>query len=357
MSSLRSRILSAAILWTLGLFVAAVGISTVVFMRHRHYAVILHGTTTSHDGIVTLVVVACLIGGLFLVRQGLSPLEELRKKLVAVRSGSEARISGTYPSEVQPLVDDLNALLAHRDEAVGRAIAKAGDLAHGLKTPLAVLTQEAERARGAGQSELAASLFEQISRMRRHIDYQLAQARAAASGASPGAASHVHESVAGLVRTMKQLYAGRSLDLRVDVDPTHVVRVQREDLDEMLGNLLDNACKWARTRIGVTSSTPVGAGLPGPSVVEGSRPETRFVSITIEDDGPGVPDDMREAVLRRGVRADEAAPGSGLGLAIVRDLAALYGADIALETSALGGLRAVLRLPAPTSEDLRPSRG
>jgi signal transduction histidine kinase len=335
-SSLRSRILSAAVLWTLGLFVAAVGISTVVFMRHRHYAVILHGTTTSHDGIVTLVVLACLIGGLLLVRQGLSPLEELRKRLVAVRTGSEARISGTYPSEVQPLVDDLNALLAHRDEAVGRAIAKAGDLAHGLKTPLAVLTQEGERARAAGQSELAASLFEQISRMRRHIDYQLAHARAAASGASPGAASNVHESVAGLVRTMKQLYAGRSLDLRVDVDPTHAVRVQREDLDEMLGNLLDNACKWARQQVRISSS---------------------LASITIEDDGPGVPDDMREAVLRRGVRADEAAPGSGLGLAIVRDLAALYGGDIALETSVLGGLRAVLRLPAPTSEDLTPSRG
>ncbi len=349
MSSLRSRILSAAILWTLGLFVAAVGVSTVVFMRHRHYAAILHGTTTSHDGIVTLVVLACLVGGFLLVRRGLSPLEELRKKLVAVRSGSQTHISGDYPSEVQPLVDDLNALLAHRDEAVRRAIAKAGDLAHGLKTPLAVLTQEAERARAAGQPELAASLFEQVLRMRRHIDYQLAQARAAASGATPGAASNVRASVDGLVRTMKQLYAGRNLDFQADVDAAHVIRVQREDLDEMLGNLLDNACKWARTRIDLTSSAPAAAGF--------SLPGARLVCITVDDDGPGVPTEMRGAVLQRGVRADEAAPGSGLGLAIVRDLAALYGGDITLETSPLGGLRAVLRLPASTSEDPTPSRG
>ena len=344
MRSLRVRILSAAVLWTLGLFIAAVGVSTIVFMRHRHYAVILHGTTSSHDGLIAVVVMACLVGGFLVVRHGLSPLERLRGRLVSVRAGTEARITGSYPSEVQPLVDDLNALLEHRDEAVRRAVAKAGDLAHGLKTPLAVLTQEAERARAAGQPELAASLFEQVLRMRRQIDYHLAHARAAASGATLGASSRVQDSVDGLVRTMQRLYASRNLDVRVEVDPVLVVQVQREDVDEMLGNLLDNACKWARTRIAVTADAPVGAGF--------SRP----VAITIDDDGPGVPEDMRQSVMQRGVRADEAAPGSGLGLAIVRDLAALYGGEIALGQSPLGGLRVVLRLPAATSVDPAPSR-
>ena len=349
MKSLRARILSAAVLWTLGLFIAAVGVSTIVFMRHRHYAVILHGTTSSHDGLVAVVVMACLVGGFLLVRHGLSPLERLRDRLVSVRAGTDARITGSYPAEVQPLVDDLNALLEHRDEAVRRAVAKAGDLAHGLKTPLAVLTQEAERARAAGQPELAASLFEQVLRMRRQIDYHLAHARAAASGATLGARSRVQESVLGLVRTMQRLYASRNLDLRVDLDPTLVVQVQREDLDEMLGNLLDNGCKWARSRIVVTAdvpaaNVPVGAGSSCP------------VAITIDDDGPGVPEDMRQSVMQRGVRADEAAPGSGLGLAIVRDLAALYGGGIALGHSPLGGLRVVLRLPAATSADPAPSR-
>ena len=342
MRSLRSRIFSAAILWTLGLFVAAVGISTVVFMRHRHYAVILHGTTTSHDGLVALVVFGCLAGGFLLVRRGLSPLEELRRKLVAVRAGAEARIAGSHPSEVQPLVDELNALLAHRDEAVRRALAKAGDLAHGLKTPLAVLTQEAERARTAGHADLAASLDEQVQRMRRQIDYHLAQARAAASGATLGATCSARDSVDGLVRTLQRLYASRALEIRVDVETTILARVQREDLDEMLGNLLDNACKWARSRVVVTADVPPAAGV---------------ITITIDDDGPGVPADKRDAVLQRGVRADEAAPGSGLGLAIVRDLAALYNGSIALRASPLGGLRAELTLPAVTSEDPAPARG
>jgi signal transduction histidine kinase len=339
-NSLRTRILSAALLWTLGLFIAAVGVSTVVFMRHRHYAVILHGTTSSHDGLVALVVMACLAGGFLLVRRGLSPLERLRTRLVSVRTGTEARITGEYPSEVQPLVDDLNALLEHRDEAVRRAVAKAGDLAHGLKTPLAVLTQEAERARSAGQADLAASLFEQVLRMRRQIDYHLAQARAAASGATLGATASLHESVDGLVRTMQRLYASRNLEIRADVDGTAIVRVQREDLDEMLGNLLDNACKWARTQVRLASST--------------MGPVARL-AVTIDDDGPGVPPDMREAVLRRGVRADEAAPGSGLGLAIVRDLAAVYGGEIGLEPSPLGGLRVRLTLPGATSAAPGPS--
>jgi signal transduction histidine kinase len=211
---------------------------------------------------------------------------------------------------------------------VRRAIAKAGDLAHTLKTPLAVLAHEADVADRAGQGELAAVMRQQVERMRRHMGYHLAHARAAASGAVPGAHCSVLASAEGLARTLLRLHADRGLVIQVDVDPAHAVRSEREDLDEMLGNLLDNGCKWARSRVAIASAA-TAAG----------------VVITVDDDGPGLEASLREAVLQRGVRADEAAPGSGLGLAIVRDLAELYGGSIALSASPAGGLRARLQLP------------
>jgi signal transduction histidine kinase len=229
---------------------------------------------------------------------------------------------------VQPLVDDLNALLDHREQAVRRAIAKAGDLAHGLKTPLAVLSSEAERVQASGQKELAAAIANQIDRMRRQIDYHLAHARAAASGATPGARSTIRESADGLARALIRLHADRSLSIDVRVPEGVTVRVQREDLDEMLGNLIDNACKWGRTRV-VVDAMSAGSD----------------VIVTVEDDGPGLKAEMRRAVLDRGVRADEQSPGHGLGLAIVRELAAVYHGSITLEESPLGGLRGTLTLP------------
>lgn len=327
--SLRSRILAGAVLWTIGLFVAAVGVATVVLMRHRHYAIILHGTASSHDVLVALLVLGCMAAGFVLVRRALAPLEALRQRLAAVRAGGEPRIRGTYPSEVQPVVDELNALLDHREQAVRRAVGKAGDLAHGLKTPLAILSQEADRARAGGHSGLAEAITEQVERMRQQIEYHLAHTRAAASGAAPGARTGLADSVAGLVRTMDRLHAERRLSLEATVAAADWVKVQREDLDEMLGNLLDNACKWAGTSVRITTVTEPGA-----------------LVIRVDDDGPGLEPTKWELVLRRGVRADERAPGSGFGLAIVRDLAELYGGSIALDRSPLGGLRASLRLPA-----------
>jgi signal transduction histidine kinase len=268
------------------------------------------------------------VAGLVQVRRGLAAVNQLRARLSAVHEGRDRKVEGTYPSEVQPLVDDLNALLDHGERAVARAIAKAGDLAHGLKTPLAVLAHEAERAEAAGQRDLAATMSQQVARMRRQVDYHLAHARAAASGATPGARCAIRESVEGLSRTLRRLHADRGLAIEITVATEHEVRAQREDLDEMLGNLLDNACTWARSRVGVTSSEN-GTG----------------VTIAVDDDGPGLDPSLRDAVLQRGVRADEVAPGSGLGLAIVRDLAELYGGSIALGASPLGGLRATLRLP------------
>ena len=165
--------------------------------------------------------------------------------------------------------------------------------------------------------------------MRRQMDYHLAQARAAASGATAGARCLIAESIEGLARTLQRLHADRGVTIDLQLSPGHAARVEREDLDEMLGNILDNACKWATSRVSVSS-----------------RLDNDRVEILVEDDGPGIADALREEVLRRGVRADEASPGTGLGLAIVRDLAELYGGTIALQRAHLGGLGARLRLPA-----------
>ncbi len=196
--------------------------------------------------LVLMLGVFCMVAGFLQVRRGVSPINNLRARLAGLHQGRERRVEGTYPTEVQPLVNDLNALLDQREQAVSRAVAKAGDLAHGLKTPLAILAHEAERARAAGQPEVAAAVQQQVDRMRRQVDYHLAHARAAAAGAAAGALCSIKESADGLARALRRLYAERGLAIDVRVPPDLSVRVQREDLDEMIGNLLDNACKWGR---------------------------------------------------------------------------------------------------------------
>jgi signal transduction histidine kinase len=269
----------------------------------------------------------CMALGLVQVERGMAALKRLRNRLALVRDGREARIAGEYPSEVQPLVDEVNALLDQRERAIARARSSAGDLAHGLKTPLAVLSQVVAGA--APELHKTAVVAQQVDRMRRQIDYHLARARAAASGPGPAVRSPVQASVEALCRTLAALHGDRRLTFDVAVDSRHAVRVGREDLDEMLGNLLDNACKWTRTRVAVRSAQ---TGV--------------MVDVTIDDDGPGIAADLREAVLQRGIRADEAAPGSGLGLAIVRELAEQHQGAVALTESPAGGARARLTLPS-----------
>jgi signal transduction histidine kinase len=326
-TSLRSRLFLGSMLWTAGLFLAAFVVITAVMFQYPSSPQLLHSAAHTHALVWLVLAVVCMAAGFSQVRKGVSPVQQLRDRLADVHLGRERRVEGAYPAEVQPLVDDLNVLLEHQEQTVRRAVVKAGDLAHGLKTPLAVLAQEAERAGADGHRELAATLGQQVERMRRQIDYHLAHARAAASGATPGARCQVLESADGLARTLQRLYADR-VAIRLSVPPHHVVRAQREDLDELLGNLLDNACKWAKSSV-ILSSSEVGD----------------HIVITVDDDGPGLPPDMRDAVLQRGVRADEASPGSGFGLAIARDLAELYGGSIALTQSPSGGLRAHLQLP------------
>jgi signal transduction histidine kinase len=320
--SLRSRLVWATVLVLSGALAIAYMFGLHMFRspgRFIFWHAVLFGSLAA----------AFVAGGLLQIRKALMELNQLRARLSEVREGRRYNIEGSYPAEVRPLVADLNALLEHREEAVGRAQAKAGDLAHGLKTPLAVLSHEAERMRSAGQMELAATISQQVDRMQRHVNYHLTQARAAASGATLGARCVVSDSVDGLIRTLSRLYAERGITIETRIPKDLAVQTQREDLDEMLGNLLDNACKWTKAHVMIASTA------------EGST-----ISITVDDDGPGLDTSRRDVVLHRGVRFDESAPGSGLGLAIVRDLAELYAGVVTLENSPLGGLRVRLVLPA-----------
>lgn len=323
MRSLRSRLMVGALLWTIGLL----AITPILVTRSRAVFVTLNAVH-AHIHMAVIISIAGLIGGFVVVRNALQPIDAIRRRLGDVRRGLERHLPGSYPSEVQPLVDDLNALLSQSHRAVARATAKAGDLAHGLKTPLAVLSNEADRLDASGDADLGAVIAQQVTAMQRQVDYHLAHARTAGAGTALYARSAVEDSVEGLRRTLLRLHADRNLQITTSVDPGHAFRGRREDLDEMLGNLIENACKWAASRVAIASSLA----------------EDR-VNIVVEDDGPGLDPSMAVAVLQRGVRADEAVPGSGLGLAIVRDLAELYGGSIQLDRSALGGLRARLQLP------------
>lgn len=328
--SLKTCMLLGAMLWTIGLF----AISGIVHdASHDSAGRGMHHSTFrlwhASPPATALVAALCMLSGFLLVRRGMSPINQLRNRLGAVHKGIDARLGGRYPAEVQPLVNDMNALLDHREEAVSRAVAKADDLAHGLKTPLSVLVREAARVRELGHPDLADAIAEQIDRMRRQMDYHVAHARASASGATPGVQCVPAASIDALARTLRRLHAERGISIDVHVASDHIVRAHRDDVDEMLGNLLDNACKWANSRVSVASET-----------------SDAMVGIVVDDDGPGLAASLREAVLQRGVRADEAAPGSGFGLAIVRDLAAVYGGSITLAESPLGGLRARLSLPS-----------
>jgi signal transduction histidine kinase len=320
MQSLRSKLILASVLWTAGL----------LLVMHMFSVLVLHWFPRMQGWrgpIAMLTGFFLLAGGLMATFSALRPFRSLRRMLADIRKAPSETVHGSYPSEIQPLVDDLNALLRERQAAVRRAIATAGDLAHGLKTPLAVLAQEADRVEAAGDSELARRMGQQVDRMTRQVNYHLARARAApgAAGAPP---CPVASCAAGVVRTALTLYADRELEISSKIDPTVCALVRREDLEEILGNLLDNACKWAKSRI----------------ALEAERAGSMLV-ISVDDDGQGLDATARNRVLERGVRMDEATPGSGLGLGIVRDLAELYRGSIGLEESPLGGLRVRVRLP------------
>lgn len=269
-----------------------------------------------------------VLAALIQVYVGLAPLRKLRAALGEVRSGETQRLDGDFPVEIMPLIEEFNSVLAQNAAVVERARTQAGNLAHALKTPLSVLANAAGK--DSENKELARLVIEQIGMARRQVDYHLARAQAAATSRLPGVRTPLLPVIDGLARAMRSIHAERQLALMVrDMPASLCFRGEVQDLQEMLGNLLDNACKWATRRVELAAQR------------DGDR-----LRITIDDDGSGLAAGERDAVIRRGVRADEQVPGSGLGLAIVDDLARLYGGQIELADSPLGGLRAVLILPA-----------
>ena len=255
---------------------------------------------------------------------GLWPLRRVRQDVAAIRSGAKTRITEAFPNEVQPLTEEINQLLAHNEDQAEEARRHAGNLAHALKTPLTVITNAAT----ANAPDLDETVCREATVMRRQVDHHLARARAIGRRASAHARAHVWESVEAVQRAVDRLYENVTVDIAGD--KAAQVRVERQDLDEMVGNLVENAAKYGGGRVFVTV-----------------EPKDGVIDIIVEDDGRGIPKQEREAIFQRGARLDTDKPGTGLGLAIVRDVAEIYGGRITLEESEdLGGLLARLSLPA-----------
>ena len=271
--------------------------------------------------------IALAIGAAFQVRFGLRPLRQLQRELASIRGGERERIIDAYPSEVAPLAEELNLLISANRDILERARTQVGNLAHALKTPLSVIVNEADSAPG----QLAGKVQEQAQIMRDQISFYLDRARAAARGGALGAATQIAPSIEALLRAFSKIYGDKGVIFSGGADPRLRFLGERQDLEEMIGNLLDNAGKWAKSRVTIDVC------------VEGaSRPTLR---VTIDDDGPGLASHLRAAATQRGRRLDETKPGSGLGLSIVVDLAAAYGGSLQLNDSPNGGLHAELRLP------------
>ncbi len=272
-----------------------------------------------------------LVGAVFLqVRVGLRPLVRLRQSLSDVRKGDAERIDENLPTEIAPLAVELNALITSNREIVERARTHVGNLAHGLKTPLSVISNEARTHSGA----FAEKVGEQAGIMSTQIQHHLERARMAAQRRVIGVSCEVEPVLGRLVRAMDKIYMDRALDLDLSAPRQLRFRGESQDLEEMTGNLLDNACKWASSTV-TARATPLTEG--------GGR---EMLEIVIEDDGPGLSEEERREAVKRGRRLDETVPGTGLGLSIVADLSALYGGHLDLDRSSLGGLKVRLVLPA-----------
>lgn len=271
-----------------------------------------------------------LAGGVLLamavqLRVVLEPLERIQGHLARIRAGDANRLEGIYPVEVRPLTEELNKLIDHNREVVERARTHVGNLAHALKTPIAVLRNEA-----TGDSPLDEIVRRQTETMHQNVQHYLKRAQAAARAQLIGARAPVRPVADGLTRTLGRLYERDGIAVENKVPAGLVFRGESQDLEEMIGNLAENACKWASMTVEV-SADPAEDG---------------WMEIHVDDDGDGLSPDEREAAMRRGVRLDETAPGTGLGLSIVKELAELYMGQLTLSQSPMGGLRASLRLPA-----------
>lgn len=269
-----------------------------------------------------------LVGAAVHVTIGLRPLKSLSAKVGQVRAGKSRRLDGEYPEEVMPLVSETNALLEGQEKALQEARARAGDLAHGLKTPLAIMGAAARSLRRAGNNDIAADIDRQVEVMRRHVDRELARVRARGSSRMGLAPVDLVALCSELVRAIECLPRSRLLNWQLDVPDELLKPMDADDFNNMAGNVIENAGKWAASQVRVVLQS-----------------EAEGVRLAVEDDGPGIPEDQMERVLRRGERANTSVAGSGLGLAIVNDIVVLYGGKLTLAKSGLGGLRAEVFLP------------
>ena len=283
---------------------------------------------------VTLAIfgIGLIAATLIQTRWGLRPLDRVRRALSELRSGKRARIEGDFPAEISPLVNELNAVLESNQEVVDRARTQVGNLAHALKTPLSVVINEAR----ASRDPASLKIVEQTELMRRQVNHYLDRARIAAQSDVIGVVTEVEPVVDRLVRVMSRLHDERGIKLISDVPEGARFRGEQQDFEEIVGNLVDNACKWARTKVAVTARYRPPDGIDDPGLLE----------LRIDDDGPGLTADEIEAVTARGHRLDETKPGSGLGLSIVTDLVAMYRGRLSLDRARMGGLCAIVELPA-----------
>jgi len=276
--------------------------------------------------------VVLLLTTLFQVRFGLAPLKRISESLAAIRAGTAERLAGTFPDEIAPLARETNALIDANREIVERARTHVGNLAHALKTPLSVIVNEA----ASRTDPFAVKVREQTDIMRDQVARHLERARIAARASMVGTITEVSPVVTALARTMEKIHRARGIAIDVDAPQEVRFRGERQDLEEMVGNLVDNACKWANSRVTLEV-------LPEHATKNGE-----VVRLVIDDDGPGLSagEGKEIEIPRRGLRLDETKPGSGLGLSIVVELAGLYGGELSLGTAPIGGLRAELVLPA-----------
>jgi signal transduction histidine kinase len=305
--------------------VSVAGDASEIFDETRSFDYYLGGTFTAL-GIVLLLTT------IFQVRYGLAPLKRISEAIADIRSGRAERLEGAFPVEIAPLARETNALIDANREIVERARTHVGNLAHAIKTPLSVIVNEAATYRS---EPFAAKVMEQANVMRDQVAHHLERARIAARVSIVSTVTEVAPAIEALRRTMEKIYRDRGIAIEAKADPSAKFRGEQQDLDEMVGNLVDNACKWAASRVSieVVVEPPAQSGA------------TAMLRITVDDDGRGLSAAERASVSRRGQRLDESKPGSGLGLSIVSDLASLYGGSLTLSDAPIGGLRAELILP------------
>ncbi|MDP1699374.1 MAG: ATP-binding protein [Aestuariivirga sp.] len=283
-------------------------------------------------GVLALLGFGLLLAIFLQVRVAMQPMQRMQQALSNIRAGKAERLEGEFPHEMQPVAEELNLLILAGTEIIDRARTQVGNLAHALKTPLSVLTNEAQ----GNKTDFGAKVSEQVQIMRDHVSLYLDRARRAARAQTLGAATDVEPVLAALGRTIMRINQDRGVKIDVGVSPGLKFRGEVQDLEEMAGNLIDNAAKWSKQAVKIRAAPIIDP-------IDGTQ---NWLMITVDDDGPGLPASKRAEAVKRGKRLDETKPGSGLGLSIVTETAGMYSGNLVLGDAEIGGLRVQLRLPA-----------